>query len=64
MIGADSNASKAARGVAPVQPAGKVLPVETFRTERWTAIDADVKYTRRADRPRQAAADQQAVDPW
>jgi uncharacterized protein involved in outer membrane biogenesis len=45
LIGADSNASKAARGVAPVQPSGKVLPVETFRTERWTAIDADVQYT-------------------
>ena len=45
LIGADSNASKAARGVAPVQPEGKVLPVETFRTERWTAIDADVRYS-------------------
>jgi uncharacterized protein involved in outer membrane biogenesis len=44
LIGADSNASKTARGVAPVQPAGKVLPVERFRTERWTAIDADVHY--------------------
>lgn len=44
IIGADSNASKAARGVAPVQPAGKVLPVETFRTERWKTVDADVKY--------------------
>jgi uncharacterized protein involved in outer membrane biogenesis len=44
LIGADSNASKAARGVAPVQPSGKVLPVETFRTERWTSIDADVQY--------------------
>ena len=44
LIGADSNASKTARGVAPVQPQGKVLPVETFRTERWTAIDADVRY--------------------
>jgi uncharacterized protein involved in outer membrane biogenesis len=48
LIGADSNASKAARGVAPVQPAGKVLPVETFRTERWKTVDADVKYS--ADR--------------
>ncbi|MES2757014.1 MAG: AsmA family protein [Pseudomonadota bacterium] len=45
VIGADSNASKAARGVAPVQPAGKVLPVETFRTERWKTVDADVKYS-------------------
>jgi uncharacterized protein involved in outer membrane biogenesis len=44
LIGADSNASKTARGVAPVQPSGKVLPVEEFRTERWTAIDADVHY--------------------
>jgi uncharacterized protein involved in outer membrane biogenesis len=44
IIGADSNASKAARGVATVQPAGKVLPVETFRTERWKTVDADVKY--------------------
>lgn len=45
LIGADSNASKAARGVTPVQPSGKVLPVEAFRTERWTAIDADVQYS-------------------
>ncbi|MES3024481.1 MAG: AsmA family protein [Pseudomonadota bacterium] len=44
LIGADSNASKAARGGAPVQPAGKLLPVETFRTERWSAIDVDVKF--------------------
>jgi uncharacterized protein involved in outer membrane biogenesis len=48
LIGADSNASKAARGVAPVQPPGKVLPVETFRTERWKTVDADVKFS--ADR--------------
>ncbi|MET3131576.1 uncharacterized protein involved in outer membrane biogenesis [Oxalobacteraceae bacterium GrIS 1.11] len=45
LIGADSNASKTARGVAPVQPAGKVLPVETFKTERWTSIDTDVSYS-------------------
>lgn len=48
LIGADSNKSKAARGVAPIQPAGKVLPVEPFKTERWTSIDADVLY--RADK--------------
>ena len=40
MIGADSGA----RGVAGAQPAGKVLPAERFRTERWTSIDADVTY--------------------
>ncbi|HEU4846244.1 MAG TPA: AsmA family protein [Burkholderiaceae bacterium] len=44
LIGADSNASKQARGVAPVQPGDKVLPVEAFRTERWTSIDADVRF--------------------
>ena len=48
LIGADSNASKAERGVAAVQPAGKLLPVETFKTERWKALDADVKF--RAER--------------
>jgi uncharacterized protein involved in outer membrane biogenesis len=48
LIGADSNASKAERGVAAVQPAGKLLPVETFRTERWKALDADVSF--RAER--------------
>ncbi|MEW6373829.1 MAG: AsmA family protein [Pseudomonadota bacterium] len=44
LVGADSNASKKARGVEAVQPGGKVLPVEEFRTERWKAIDADVRY--------------------
>lgn len=48
LVGADSNASKAERGVAAVQPAGKLLPVETFRTERWKALDADVSF--RAER--------------
>ena len=48
LVGADSNASKQARGAAPVQPSGKVLPVETFRTERWTSVDADVQFS--ADR--------------
>lgn len=45
LIGGDSNESKRARGVDAVQPGGKVLPVEEFRTERWKAIDADVRYT-------------------
>jgi hypothetical protein len=48
LIGADSNASKAARGVKPVQPPGKVLPVETFHTERWKSLDANVRFV--ADR--------------
>ncbi|MYM83300.1 AsmA family protein [Duganella sp. FT50W] len=45
LIGADSNASKEARGADELQPGNKVLPVEKFRTERWTAIDADVNFT-------------------
>ena len=47
LVGGDDNASKVARGVAPVQPGDKLLPVETFKTERWTALDADVNF--RAD---------------
>ncbi|MCC7683152.1 AsmA family protein [Janthinobacterium sp. FW305-128] len=45
LVGADSSASKKERGVASTQPAGRVLPVETFKTERWTSLDADVRYT-------------------
>ncbi|MBK4998619.1 AsmA family protein [Pseudomonas sp. S31] len=44
LIGADSNAEQKARGGASKQPAGKVLPVEEFRTERWRAMDADVTF--------------------
>ncbi|AGH83312.1 AsmA family protein [Ralstonia nicotianae] len=45
IIGADSNASKQRRDAPVRQPADKVLPVEPFRTDRWNAIDADVKFT-------------------
>ncbi|MFC5428108.1 AsmA family protein [Paraburkholderia denitrificans] len=45
IIGADSKASKAKRGDVVKQPAGRVLPVEPFRTDRWRAIDADVAFT-------------------
>jgi uncharacterized protein involved in outer membrane biogenesis len=47
-VGADSNASKKARGVADRQPEGKALPVEKFHTEKWKVLDADVRFT--ADR--------------
>lgn len=43
LIGADSNEQKQARGSDARQPAGKVLPVEEFRTERWQTMDADVR---------------------
>ena len=45
LIGADSNASKAKRGVAPTQPANKALPTEQFDTSRWGSIDADIQFT-------------------
>lgn len=45
IIGADSNASKARRGDAERQPTGKALPTEEFKTDRWKAIDADVRFT-------------------
>ncbi|MFP6558856.1 AsmA family protein [Paraburkholderia sp. B3] len=47
IIGADSNASKAKRGDAVKQPADRVIPVEPFRTNRWSAIDTDVTFTGR-----------------
>ena len=45
LIGAESNTEQKARGGASKQPAGKVLPVEEFRTERWRDMDADVEFT-------------------
>ncbi|MGV8899144.1 MAG: AsmA family protein [Burkholderiaceae bacterium] len=45
LIGADSNTSKVKRGAEAVQPNSKVLPVEPFKTERWTSIDADIQFS-------------------
>lgn len=47
VIGADSKSGKAARGVPDNQPAGKVLPVESFKTDRWRQVDVDVKFAGR-----------------
>jgi uncharacterized protein involved in outer membrane biogenesis len=47
VIGADSNASKAKRGEQTRQPSSKALPTEEFKTDRWKAVDADVKFTGR-----------------
>ncbi|WP_322980195.1 AsmA family protein [Pseudomonas sp. C11] len=44
LIGADSSADKRERGERDAQPANKVLPVSEFRTERWRAMDADVRF--------------------
>lgn len=45
LIGADSNASKRARGVEANQPENKALPVEKFHTEKWKKLDADVHFS-------------------
>ncbi|WP_375740378.1 AsmA family protein [Pseudomonas boanensis] len=45
LIGADSTAGQRTRGVTSRQPADKVLPIETFRTDRWRVMDADVRFT-------------------
>lgn len=45
LIGGGSDAEKAERGDTAKQPAGKVLPVEPFKTDRWNAMDADVTFT-------------------
>lgn len=45
LIGADSNTAQKKRGGESKQPSGKVLPVETFATDRWRAMDADVEFT-------------------
>lgn len=45
VVGADSNASKARRGATVKQPADRALPVESFKTDRWHAIDANVTFT-------------------
>jgi uncharacterized protein involved in outer membrane biogenesis len=47
IIGADSKASKVQRGDTATQPADRLIPAEPFRTDRWNAIDADVKFTGR-----------------
>lgn len=44
LIGADSSADKRERGERDVQPANKALPVSEFRTDRWRAMDADVRF--------------------
>lgn len=43
-VKADSNAEKKNRDAAPVQPSNKVLPVESFDTKNWGALDADVEF--------------------
>jgi uncharacterized protein involved in outer membrane biogenesis len=45
LIGADSTASKQKRGAAERQPSERLLPVAQFKTDRWGAMDADVKLT-------------------
>lgn len=45
LIGAGSHAKKTERGAVDMQPPNKVLPVEPFKTDRWTSIDADIIFS-------------------
>jgi uncharacterized protein involved in outer membrane biogenesis len=45
LIGAQTDTQNSPRGTAVVQPADKLLPVAPFRTERWNAMDADVRFS-------------------
>ena len=47
VVKADSNAEKKNRDAKAVQPDAKALPVEQFTTDKWDALDADVKFTGR-----------------
>jgi uncharacterized protein involved in outer membrane biogenesis len=47
LVGTDSRSSKAKRGAPDAKPADKALPVQAFRTERWTSIDANVTFNGR-----------------
>ncbi len=44
LIGADSNASKTKRGAALIQPSNKILPIESFKTDRWNTLNADIAF--------------------
>ncbi|WP_019451161.1 AsmA family protein [Cupriavidus sp. BIS7] len=45
IIGAEAKPGEAAAESPVKQPVDKALPVAPFHTERWDAIDADVKFT-------------------
>jgi uncharacterized protein involved in outer membrane biogenesis len=45
IVGIDSASSKITRGVPAIQPPERILPIEPFKTERWTSIDADIKFS-------------------
>lgn len=47
VVKADSNAEKKNRDAKAEQPDAKALPTEQFTTDKWGAMDADVKFTGR-----------------
>ncbi|WP_395010929.1 AsmA family protein [Undibacterium sp.] len=45
IMGLDSRSSKQTRGLVTVQPSNKIFPIESFKTDRWKSIDANVKFS-------------------
>nr|WP_148415877.1 AsmA family protein [Noviherbaspirillum massiliense] len=45
LVGADSPEAQKKRGAESKQPPDKVLPVQNFKTERWSKIDAQVQFS-------------------
>ncbi|RDS86727.1 AsmA family protein [Dyella psychrodurans] len=65
LIGADSKAEKQQRGDTTQQPADKVLPVETFRTDRLRTMDADVTFSAaRIEHPTSTPIDSLSARVW
>ena len=44
-VGADTGTGTRKAGKVKAPPAGKALPVDQFNTEKWGALDAEVKFT-------------------
>ena len=44
-VGADTGTGTKEAGKVKAPPAGKALPVDQFNTEKWGALDAEVKFT-------------------
>ena len=47
VVGADSKTSKARRDAPQTQPPNRILPTEAIKSDRWSSIDTDIKFSGR-----------------